>query len=317
MCEVRKIPWEIPRKVVKEIIHLFPYLRKIIWQGGEVFLLDYFKDLIGEANKFPNLTHEITTNGHLITEEWIEIINKIKLDLNISIDGVTEETYEYIRKGSKFSDLLRTLNLINEAREKGRNKILVLIATVMKSNYHELERFIDFARKYRFDRVLLQPIKGNFDNEENIFYHNDKKALQYIEEVKKRMKKEAWEAGIEFAEWLPTSSGSKQNAPCAEAKEKNFVEHKGDRLFCYAPWQQMFIEWGGSVYPHCLCIQDGLNENKEVGNVLEDTLSEIWNGESMQVFRKKIMENDFLNSCNPDCLSGLICADLRNIHLEL
>jgi len=161
MCEVRRIPWQIPEKVIGEVISLFPYLREIIWQGGEVFLLDYFKGLLERATPYPDLTHDITTNGHLIDEEWMSMLNKINLNLNISIDGVTKQTYEYIRKGSKFEDLIRTLELINETKNQGEGKrlVLVMIVTVMHSNYRELEKVIEFAKRFKFDRIILQPIK--------------------------------------------------------------------------------------------------------------------------------------------------------------
>ena len=46
MCEEIKIPWDIPERTIKEIIALFPYLEQIIWQGGEVLILDNFKDFM-------------------------------------------------------------------------------------------------------------------------------------------------------------------------------------------------------------------------------------------------------------------------------
>jgi len=319
MCEVRKIDWQIPEKVVQEVISLFPYLQEIIWQGGEVFLLDYFKELLEVASPYPDLTHEITTNGHLINEEWMGIFNKINLTLNISIDGFTKKSYEYIRKGSKFEDLIRALNLINETKNKREAKILVLvlIVTVMRSNYHELEKVIEFARRYRFDRVVLQPVKGNFDNGENIFFNNDEEILQYIDNVKQVMKKETEGSGIKLVELLPTSFGLEQSSPHEGTGGKKCAGPREERLLCYAPWQQMFIEWGGDVFPHCLCIEDGPNESKKIGSVLEESLTEIWNGKKMQLFRKKIIDNDFLNLCNPDCVSGLISADVRDIPVRL
>jgi MoaA/NifB/PqqE/SkfB family radical SAM enzyme len=320
MCEVRKIDWQIPEKIIQEVASLFPYLQEIIWQGGEVFLVDYFRELLKQAGPYPNLVHEITTNGHLINEEWLDILNKINLNLNISIDGVTRQTYEYIRKGSRFEDLIKTLGFLNQAKDRGEGKslVLVMIVTVMRSNYYELEKIVDFARRYNFDRVVLQPIKGNYDNDENIFFYNDIKILRYIEELKPSIRKEAEDAGIKLVEWLPTFFGTKRSFPCGSDNGDKGKRESQRRLVCYAPWQQMFVEWGGGVYPHCLCIQDGPgNEPKKVGNVLRESLSEIWNGEKMQRFRRKILDGDFLELCNPDCLNGLISSDCRDIPIKL
>ncbi len=322
MCEVRKIPWRIPEKVIREIISLLPFLQEIVWQGGEVFLLDYFKELLREAGNYPNLTHEITTNGHLINEDWLELLNRINLNLNISIDGFNKAIYEYIRKGSRFEDIIKTLSLINETRDKrpDRSLTLVLIITVMRSNFRELERVIDFARQYNFDRVILQPVKGNYDNKENIFFYNEEKILQYISGVKKMIKDEAKGSGIKLVDLLPVPSyGLERERTLLHEKTppKKCGETRMGKLLCRAPWQQMFIEWGGYVYPHCLCIQDGSNESKKIGSVLEESLTDIWNGKKMQLFRKKITDNTFQDICNPDCVSGLISADVRDVPPKL
>lgn len=315
MCTVRKMVWEIPQKTIKEIICLFPYLRWIAWQGGEVFLFDSFKEILEEASKYQNLIHEITTNGHLLDEKWIERLSKIDLNLCISIDGVTKNTYEYIRRGSKFEQLSRILNLINENKKKSNKlRVLSLVVTVMKSNYRELDLFVEFARKYGFDKIFLQPIGGNFNSEENIFYHNDKEALLYIEGIKPKMEKKAEECGIEFYEWLPTKANSKE--PAMKLNEAK-TDRSNDKFFCLAPWQQLFIDWEGNVYPHCLCLQEGPNESKNVGNVLEKSLTEIWNGEKIQLLRKRFLDNNFLHLCCHNCIKGLVPDNLRSFRCEV
>lgn len=316
MCEPKKIKWDVPKTILDEIIGLFPYLQEIIWQGGEVFLLDYFKELLEESSRHPNLTHEITTSGVLINEEWFAFLNKINLNLNISIDSVVRETYEYIRRGSKFSNLLRVLNLLCESKNKRQDKTLklVVVVTVMKSNYQQLGMFIDFAKRFKFDRIILQPVKGNYDNDENIFYKNDKKAIAYLSQIVPQIKKSAEEYGIGLKECLPIISFPKEGKPKEVTEDSVITQRQTEELFCYAPWRELFIEWGGSVFPHCLCIQDGPNEERSVGYVLKQTLSMIWNDKKMQLFRKKIVDEDYMNLCNPDCLSGVV-SDMRDTPL--
>jgi MoaA/NifB/PqqE/SkfB family radical SAM enzyme len=307
MCEAKKIDWEIPKKIIEEIILFFPYLERIIWQGGEVFLFDSFKEILQQASPYQNLTHEITTNGHLITEDWIGLIKKNNLDLNISVDAFSQDTYERIRKGSKFADILKFLSRTNEIKKEGGSKVFVLIFTVMKSNFRELPGVISFAKKFNFDRVIIQPVKGNYNNDENIFHYHNLEALEYIEKIKPKLKEEAQGQGIHLVEWLPG-----QCASSVSQKQEKTAPACKNGLFCYAPWEQLFIEWGGNVYPHCLCLQDGPNEKRKVGSVLENSLIEIWNNQKMQIFRKKIIDDDFQDLCAPDCVSGLIAPNLRS-----
>src|SRR3989338_5445922 len=191
MCEAKKIDWEISENTLNEIVTFLPYLERIIWQGGEVFLFESFKEILRQADPYRNLTHEITTNSHLITDDWIDLIKNINLDMNISVDAFSQDTYESIRKGSKFSDILTFLSRINEIKKEGGGKVFVLIFTVMKSNFRQLPGVIKFAKKFNFDRVIIQPVKGNYDNDENIFHYNNLEALEYIEKIKPMLKEEA------------------------------------------------------------------------------------------------------------------------------
>jgi MoaA/NifB/PqqE/SkfB family radical SAM enzyme len=189
---------------------------------------------------------------------------------------------------------------------------------IMRSNYQELEKVIKFAKRYKLERVLLQPVNGNFDNKENIFFNADNAILQYSSCVIQEMKKEANEFGIKLIEWLSAVCCSNQDSPRREIDTKKVEDQKKNTLACCAPWQQMVIEWGGDVYPHCHCIQgDCSKESKKIGNVLEEGLTEIWNGEKMQFFRKKIVNNDLLDLCNPNCFSGLIPSDVRDVSLKI
>lgn len=316
MCEAKKIDWEISENTVNEIVTFLPYLERIIWQGGEVFLFESFKEILRQASLYRNLTHEITTNSHLITDDWIDLIKNINLDLNISIDAFSQDAYESIRKGSKFSDILTFLSRINEIKKEGGGKVFVLIFTVMKSNFRQLPGVINFAKKFNFDRVIIQPVKGNYDNDENIFHYHNLEALEYIEKIKPRLKEEAQDKGVHLVEWLPGSGMPKEEkhqcAPVSQKEEKTTPGCKKG-LFCYAPWEQLFIEWGGNVYPHCLCLEDGPNEKRKIGSVLESSLLEIWNNREMRLFREKIVNDDFQDICAPDCVSGLIAPNLRNL----
>lgn len=314
MCETKNTNWQVPERTVNEIVSLFPCLERIIWQGGEVFLFDSFREILRESSRWTHLTHEITTNSHLIDQGWLEIIRSINLDLNISVDGFRRESYEFIRQGSSFQNLVRVLEQIRTIKKERPGKTTVLIFTVMKSNLEELPRSIDFAKTFDFNRVIVQPIKGNHGSPENIFYNKDADALEYLSRVIPELRGRARANNIELVECLPNMSAPHQDDLKARALEA-VTDNSGNGLFCYAPWQQMFIEWGGKVYPHCLCLCDGPNKEREIGSVLEQSLPDIWNSQAMQAFRRKIIDNDAKAVCSRDCLNGSILPGLRNLGL--
>lgn len=56
---------------------------------------------------------------------------------------------------------------------------------------------------------------------------------------------------------------------------------------CDWPWRQLVVHWNGNVVS-CCCDYDG---KELMGNVNENTLAEIWNGEAYKDFRKKHLES--------------------------
>jgi MoaA/NifB/PqqE/SkfB family radical SAM enzyme len=311
MCEVRRTKWDIPYKVIQEVVDLFPYLESIIWQGGEPFLLEYFGEIFDEAAKFEHLKQMIVTNGLLINEAWAQKLAKNNVELTFSIDGVTRDVYEHIREGAKFDRVIRSLRMIKDASSKNdsRKMSLRLHVVIMKSNYHQLGDFMDFAKNYGFDAVHLISMWGSQNREENIYYHQEKEPLDYIESLRDKLEEKAKEFNIELLNSLPrtvdnsTNPVVSNNNHCPEEDNSNDLE-----ISCLAPWQQLNLDPGGGLRPGCLCL-------KSVGTVFEGKLKDLWNNESMQFYRKKIMEKEFGSLCNPTCLSVQISEQKKKLKI--
>lgn len=301
MCEVRRSQWDISEKSLQEIIGFFPYIESLIWQGGETFILGYFEELFDEARKFPDLRQTIVTNGLLITETWAEKLAGSNVELVFSIDGVTKEVYEQVRVGAKFDDVVRAIKIVSEARSPSAYKgmSLRLHAVIMRSNYQQLEAFVDFAREYGFDAIHFIAIWGNLDSDENIFYRREKEALNYIRSVRNKIAEKAQKYNIQLLNSLPDYNDDSQGL----AQD---TKAEGDGLFCQLPWMQLNIDPGGGVRPGCLC-------PKTVGNILEKDLKEIWNGPEIQLYREKILKKDYSSWCSGGCVSGQISKELRGM----
>jgi MoaA/NifB/PqqE/SkfB family radical SAM enzyme len=307
MCEVWKQwkePWELPEQTAKEIMKYFPYMEYVTWSGGEVFLYRHFRELFEEALRYPNLRQEIVTNGLLIDKEWAEKLVQSNLVLIYSIDGFTKESYENIRKGAKFQDLVRSLNTINDYRGRFNSQMyLVLNFVVMKSNLHEIEKIIDFAIKYKFNEIRFTEVKF-LQNEENIFYNRDKEAMRYILEVMPSVLERAKEHKIILRNWfLNFSQYFDYVDDSFNRKVKKAELKKEEKFFCYLPWREMYIDPGGGVKLQCFC-------NQILGNVHKESIDKIWNGKIMQNIRKEILEYENVNFCNSKCISGEIPREL-------
>ena len=301
MCERKSNNFTLPRQTLEQIIGFFPYLDSIMWQGGEVFMVDYFKDFFEQASKFPQLAQEINTNGLLITQEWSEAIAKANTRMIFSIDSTDKDTYEYIRKGARFEVLIRNIIALKEAIRKYKKTESgnIINVVVMRCNYKELDSFIDFALQYGFKGLNFMHMIGNSCPGEDIFNPPDKEAENYLRQSMPEIIKRAGTHGINIAcEFASLLSGNR-------AQPSNEVLLKPDKsLFCSLPWKSLFIDGSqeGKVYPECIC-------RVPVGNIFKESLEQIWNNEDMQLYRKKIASNELGDWCNPDCVKRLVNID--------
>jgi radical SAM protein with 4Fe4S-binding SPASM domain len=123
--------------------------------GGEPLLREDFFDIYLYLKRKGILTR-VFTNAIPITEEHIRLFKKYPpRDVEVSVYGVTEETYERVtRKRGSFNAFMRGLNLLLEGGIKVRLKAMAL-----RSNYHEIPEITRFCRErtkdyFRFDPLL-------------------------------------------------------------------------------------------------------------------------------------------------------------------
>ncbi len=323
ICEIWKSKWQASPRTIKEIIELFPYMEDINWEGGEVFMMDGFEDILTEGGKYKNLRQVIYTNGLMINEKILNKIQNIRAEIVFSIDSAEKDTYEYIRRGASFQRLKKVLSLLREFRANIKNDKLKIYfnPVIMKSNYKEIMKLVEFAHRYGFDAVTFNPLRGDY-GEENIFANKDVRALNYIEKNMPKVKERANELGIRLNDWLPVESCccEEDDISNSESEEKE-VEEEGKKeqesktdnpdsknLICYAPWQRMVLDNMGNVRPHVFCL------NKWVGNSDEMSLSDIWNGAGMREYRRKIASGNFKDICQPECINGQVRENTREIN---
>lgn len=279
----------LPFDLLKKVYALLPYLKWIDWQGGEVFLVDYFKELFLHVAQYPHIEQHIATNGVLITEDWARIFAQSKVNLIYSIDGVTKDTYEFIRTGARFEDLLKSLDLVNEYKNKfdSQNR-LELSVVVMKCNYKSLPLFVDFCRKYNFKHLNLNLLLPDIAPEQDIIFCSDPGPLDYLRQVVPEIKKSCREQNIEVDCFFESFLQKNQ--------QNNLTEKKRISTFsCVHPWTRIHIEWDGKVKPACQC-------NLGIGRLDNNLLDDIWNGSEMQRYRRLLSDNCADQICTRQCL---------------
>jgi len=136
--------------------------------GGEPLLRDDFFDIYLYLKR-KGLLVSVFTNAVLVTGEHVELFRKYPpRDIEVSVYGVTRETYERVtRKPGSFDAFIRGLDLLIESGVKVRLKAMAL-----RSNIHEMPEISRFCRErtkdyFRFDPLLhLRYDRDSIRNEE-------------------------------------------------------------------------------------------------------------------------------------------------------
>jgi MoaA/NifB/PqqE/SkfB family radical SAM enzyme len=315
MCGDPKIPWEVSEHTVNEIIDMMPYLRDIQWRGGEAFFCGNFKKLFESAARYPHLKQSINTNGTLLTKEWIERIVETNTTIVFSIDGITKESYEHIRRGANYKQVLGNLEALAKYRDKYKSAVtggfcgtnIEMTFVIMKSNYKDLEHIVEFVKKYKIDVLRLSKMICSPSFEENI----NPEIYEYVANKISRIKSELKQINVDFRDWsidkprdVPElGSITKAIRPALPAAAQESGIRKEDinadnaqESFCRAPYSLLFINTGGDVYPHCFC-------GAPIGNVDTGSLKDMWNNSLMQMYRAGFKHDNSPKVCKPQELS--------------
>jgi pyruvate-formate lyase-activating enzyme len=124
---------------------------------GEPFMMKNFDELLdvfGDTGK----VLEVATNGQILTDRNIERLLGRDIDLFISLDAATPETYAKLRNDT-FERIIDNLRRLIKAKGGIGNLPRVhLIFMPMRVNVHELEAFVELCADLQVDRMVLRPL---------------------------------------------------------------------------------------------------------------------------------------------------------------
>ncbi len=122
--------------------------------GGEPFCSPFLWDILSKLNDHRNLIDrlQILSNGTLINEETIARLQQTRLvrGIQISLDGLTEETHDDLRGRGVFNKALQAMGLVGSSR-----LILAMHFVVHRKNLSEAYHVIDFAHAHHVNRLTV------------------------------------------------------------------------------------------------------------------------------------------------------------------
>jgi len=217
---------------------------------GEPFINKNIYEMIRYA-KSREIPHVMTcTNGDFVEVE--KVVDSGLDEISFQIGGVTQETHETYRVNSNLKRVLENLRQTVLVRNEKKVKMKICAGFIlMKHNETQVDEFKKLMLDIGVDEpVIIDPCVRT--QEEGLRYLPTDKSHWFYDPA-------AFIKGILKPRYVPPNE---------------------------CPWiyYSMSIHVNGSVVP---CCRDPLG-NHSMGNLLTQSLDEIWNGEKYRAFRKKL-----------------------------
>jgi len=143
---------------------------------GEVFtsplLLKFLSSI--EPEKFPNLKLWLQTNGLLAPRSWHKLgrmADRVE-NITVTVDATRGDTYEKLRRGGKWADILEALTWIkNKKIQNGMSLHLRMV--VQRDNIDQLTEFYELGQNYLADQIDYVKITNWGTYSEQEFKHID------------------------------------------------------------------------------------------------------------------------------------------------
>jgi radical SAM protein with 4Fe4S-binding SPASM domain len=238
-----------------------------LWGQGEPFIApDFLKMSKRTAER--GIRVYVSTNGHYL-DDISGIIESGIYKLIVSLDGMTEEKYNFYRKGGDFNKVVNGVkNLADLKIIAGAGPIIEIQCLITKENAGDIDSFRKFAFSIGADKVVFKTLQAASMADGNDFLPDNPGLTRY----------------------------ERSGNSALSVKKRFFMSRNCLRIYYSAQ-----IDWQGNVLPCCF------DKNSEyiMGNLLISSFKDIWNSEKYVKFRKTIAEKGRIFPMCGDCSEGL------------
>lgn len=121
-------------------------VEKIYLTGGEPLIHKSIYDIVRLCKKYNTFSFVITTNGLLLTDELMRIIeDQGNVTIQFSVDGVTKESYEFLRGENTYERFVSKLKIWDQSSlRQGLAR-----TCVTKRNFHEIPEIYRFCLEHK------------------------------------------------------------------------------------------------------------------------------------------------------------------------
>lgn len=262
-----EMPLALFQEIARRLFPMFVYVR--FASGGEHFLHPEFRTMLSICRKY-GCPVTIVTNGTLIDREWAEFLVRESSvwSLIISFDGARRATFNAIRRGAEFDEVLqntrRVLRLRNEAGAALPAVSLRFVA--MRRNIEELPDLVRLAAEISVDQVHVAylTVGSGFDPQESLWHH---RALAENSFVQARALAAQYRIDLRLPRPMRSVTPSRFTHPCV------------------LPWTQLYIDPSGSLRLCC----NAWDDFEPMGEIPTGDFRNVWNNERYVAVRASML----------------------------
>jgi radical SAM protein with 4Fe4S-binding SPASM domain len=290
---------KIWKKVIDEIVPTNINVSGI----GEPFLHPDIFDIVGYAKSKGSIIN-CATNFTRIDGRYREIIDSGISQLKVSIDSTDRETFKAIRGEDYFDEIIDNVRNIVHLRDDLKKDVpgIRFNFAVQALNYKQAPGLIDLAAEVGVEGIYFQYLEY-VDMEDRKGMLTGDMTKESLLEVLKETEKRAEEKGILTnldIWWRDFDVFWNKMQPIAEFQPNNKA--------CYFPWFSTWLSADGWIRP-CPIMPWTLDEGR-MGNLAEQSFSEIWNGAKYQELRAALARGErptrSCKTCIPQSLHNIL-----------
>jgi MoaA/NifB/PqqE/SkfB family radical SAM enzyme len=280
----------------RRIVDQFPVLERVVLHGlGEPLLNKDLPRMISYL-KARGTYVLFNSNGIALTARRGQAIIDAGLDeYRLSMDGSTPETYAKIRGVDAFDKIWRNVRaFVAMQRAQNASKPAVsLWFTAMRENLEDLPGLIDLAADAGIKEVYMQRLvyfeEGLAASKQSLYRRSTSEELALV----KRCEEQCQERGITF------------NAAGSATPVESLLRDFGERPWsgCRRPYPLPYITSSGNVLSCCFApfghrSAKEYKEERVLGNIFQQPIEEIWNGDQYEAFRRAFESDHPARHCS-------------------
>lgn len=256
----------------RRIVDQLPSVDAINLQGmGEPLMNKNQVDMLAEGER-RGIAMRFHSNASACTEANAQRLLELNnTSVTFSIDASNAATFERVRPGSNFAQIVRNIKFFTRARGEKRVPSIAGWTVLTTENIRELPDILRLCGELGLDQVTLQPFLTAWGKDEIEEYVSTKR----IGDLAK-----SYEQLLHEAHEIAEREDIKLDVVGEFAYSKEKV--------CPWPWQRAFVAANGDVVPCCI-IADA--DVAKMGNVFEKPFAQIWNGEEYRTLRTALRDN--------------------------